>query len=356
MESWSNNAAAIGTKTLGLWTINTTNALAPLVSDVWNPAAGYRVYSMVKTPNYLYTSATVTGSEPLLTDSRMEVLVVSNIANVTERFAVTPTRGFGSPGIYSSLTYVPNAAANFIVGTRGEGHIPGTFNDDAPNNGVTIFQLASFLFTENLPTPIAYIDTPFGHGRVAVNTNTSKFIVAGDHAGLYQINVPTNWAPGFGVRPFDQTPCVGSTAFVQCLAFGNPTTVSFQWYRDGVAITDGPTPWGSTITGANTYSMEIANVQEGDAYGGQFGHYFYSCKATNTCGTTSSWYAQLDVCYANCDCSTGTPSLTSNDFLCFINAYANGASYANCDGSTGTPALTGNDFLCFMDKFAAGCR
>ncbi|MBX3378185.1 MAG: hypothetical protein KF678_14415 [Phycisphaeraceae bacterium] len=29
--------------------------------------------------------------------------------------------------------------------------------------------------------------------------------------------------------------------------------------------------------------------------------------------------------------------------------------YANCDGSTGTPLLTSNDFQCFLNKFAAGC-
>jgi hypothetical protein len=60
-------------------------------------------------------------------------------------------------------------------------------------------------------------------------------------------------------------------------------------------------------------------------------------------------------CYANCDGSTGSPLLTANDFQCFLNKFAAGASYANCDGSTGTPALTANDFQCFLNKFAAGC-
>ena len=29
--------------------------------------------------------------------------------------------------------------------------------------------------------------------------------------------------------------------------------------------------------------------------------------------------------------------------------------YANCDGSTANPSLTANDFQCFLNKFAAGC-
>jgi hypothetical protein len=65
--------------------------------------------------------------------------------------------------------------------------------------------------------------------------------------------------------------------------------------------------------------------------------------------------ASPPTCYPNCDGSTGTPSLTANDFQCFINAYAAGAAYANCDGSTGTPTLTANDFQCFINTYAGGC-
>lgn len=60
-------------------------------------------------------------------------------------------------------------------------------------------------------------------------------------------------------------------------------------------------------------------------------------------------------CYPNCDGSSGSPLLTANDFLCFINAYAAASPAANCDASTGTPTLTANDFLCFINAFAAGC-
>ena len=61
------------------------------------------------------------------------------------------------------------------------------------------------------------------------------------------------------------------------------------------------------------------------------------------------------TCYANCDLSAAAPVLTANDFQCFLNAFAMGASYANCDGSTTIPVLTANDFQCFLNAFAAGC-
>ena len=61
------------------------------------------------------------------------------------------------------------------------------------------------------------------------------------------------------------------------------------------------------------------------------------------------------ACYANCDYSTVAPTLTANDFICFLTAYAESRSYANCDGSTGNPALTANDFICYLSKYASGC-
>ena len=67
------------------------------------------------------------------------------------------------------------------------------------------------------------------------------------------------------------------------------------------------------------------------------------------------WALSAGVCYANCDGSTGSPLLTSNDFQCFLNRFAAGNPYANCDGSTGEPLLTANDFQCFLNAFAAGC-
>jgi hypothetical protein len=60
-------------------------------------------------------------------------------------------------------------------------------------------------------------------------------------------------------------------------------------------------------------------------------------------------------CYANCDASTAAPVLNVNDFLCFLNAFAQGDTYANCDHSTSAPTLNVLDFSCFLNLFAAGC-
>jgi len=66
--------------------------------------------------------------------------------------------------------------------------------------------------------------------------------------------------------------------------------------------------------------------------------------------------ARIIMCYVNCDGSVVAPTLTANDFQCFLNKFSAQDAYANCDGSTATPLLTANDFQCFLNKFSAGCN
>jgi len=61
-------------------------------------------------------------------------------------------------------------------------------------------------------------------------------------------------------------------------------------------------------------------------------------------------------CYANCDGSTDSPTLSANDFTCFLQKFRAGDAYANCDGSTDTPSLTAADFTCFLTSFRNGCQ
>lgn len=75
-------------------------------------------------------------------------------------------------------------------------------------------------------------------------------------------------------------------------------------------------------------------------------------------------YVRPPSCIANCDGSTVAPTLTANDFICFVNAFSKDsalsqaeqiASTANCDLSTTPPVLNIGDFICFNGRYAAGC-
>lgn len=69
----------------------------------------------------------------------------------------------------------------------------------------------------------------------------------------------------------------------------------------------------------------------------------------------SSLVMKVVPCYANCDGSTTAPTLSVNDFQCFLNQFAAQDPRANCDLSTAAPTLNVNDFICFINKFSAGC-
>ncbi|MBX3377580.1 MAG: hypothetical protein KF678_11330 [Phycisphaeraceae bacterium] len=138
--------------------------------------------------------------------------------------------------------------------------------------------------------------------------------------------------------------------------------LSFSWRRNGVPIQNGPggaSAGGGLVSGATGSIIEsqeaflsILSVSAADAG-------TYEVVISNACGSATSVGAVVviapPVCYANCDGSTGLPKLTANDFICFINKFAENDPYANCDGSTGSPVLTANDFQCFINAFANGC-
>ncbi len=124
--------------------------------------------------------------------------------------------------------------------------------------------------------------------------------------------------------------------------------LAYQWRRAGVPLVDGPTGSGSTISGSATPTLTLTGLGASDQAS-------YDVLVTNACGTAASASALLTFCYANCDCSSGTPALSAADFSCFLTRFRAGDPYANCDGSTGTPSLTAADFSCFLSAFRAGC-
>jgi hypothetical protein len=101
--------------------------------------------------------------------------------------------------------------------------------------------------------------------------------------------------------------------------------------------------------------------------GGQF-TLFNDSGTSITANKITRWVCdapQPPTCYANCDNSTTEPILNVEDFVCFINQFAQGIQltdpqqqithYANCDNSTTEPVLNVEDFICFINEFAQGC-
>jgi hypothetical protein len=125
-------------------------------------------------------------------------------------------------------------------------------------------------------------------------------------------------------------------------------------------------PAGTTlyITTADTISSIFGNRLMKVVDTGEFSEFILVAMAPgHTVFRGIAWAPEgaCPPCYADCD---RNEQLNVDDFICFINEFAQAQSlapqvqmthYANCDGSTTEPVLTVDDFICFINNFAQGC-
>ncbi len=156
------------------------------------------------------------------------------------------------------------------------------------------------------------------------------------------------------------------STFVNVGANTAPQTFSFAnnlWYAY-----DNPAASAPALPVPETGGVVGADPRFFDVPGGNFGIRATSPAAgagtpppaapgdlSGHCYSSPPSIGALELCAANCDGTTLEPTLTANDFQCFLNQYAAADPAANCDGSTTVPVLNANDFQCFLNRFASGC-
>jgi spore coat protein A len=135
----------------------------------------------------------------------------------------------------------------------------------------------------------------------------------------------------------------GQTTTISAVGTGSPP-FTYQWRRNNVPLVNGPTAWGSTISGATTAQLQIINTRPNDAGN-------YNCLVTNPCGVsaTSPTRALAVFCPADFNHS-GT--LEVADIFDFLNAWFAGAHAADFNNS-GT--LEVQDIFDFLNAWFAGC-
>lgn len=348
-EAGATKAVALGTNPFGLWIINVTDAINPLVSSIYNPVSNYRVHSVAKGNNYLYISARIEGALPGSTiATRLESLTVTNLASPVSRFVVDYDSGAAYSAVLDHLAYISAPSGKFLIGTRQD-------NWDGPiGNQVAVFHLPpGFLTNEGVPFYLSSHDLPHVAGRAVPNADGSRVMLSGGAAGLYQLSMPAQWAPGYGIQNFTQSVCYGASAQFFTFVSANPADATFQWYRYGpptpgapwisAPLVDGPTGWGSTISGAADYAMTISNVHSGDR------NFYYYVVATSSCGATTSLQAALRMCPGDFNCSG---SATVQDIFDFLNSWFAGAAAADFNGN-GT--VTVQDIFDFLAAWFAPC-
>lgn len=94
-------------------------------------------------------------------------------------------------------------------------------------------------------------------------------------------------------QPHSSAACIGTSSEMAVTLDTSPNT-SYQWYRNGEALGDGPTAWGSSISGSATETLRIDGIAGEDAGA-------YVCVLEGLCGVVVSDAAYLDVF---CDCGS----------------------------------------------------
>lgn len=110
------------------------------------------------------------------------------------------------------------------------------------------------------------------------------------------------------LKPIQSGGC-GGDVFLDVPASGQSVSggqiLAYQWRKDGVALSDGPTGSGSTLSGSTEARLVLSQLGSADL--GQ-----YDCQVTNSCGTTTSpgWDlisgGSCFTSYCSCDGSGAT--------------------------------------------------
>jgi hypothetical protein len=218
---------------------------------------------------------------------------------------------------------------------------------------------------ENLPGSFNTFAVPGPAPSARRNSNGMAWDVARDQYVMFGGNNTQNSALGdtwvltfkpiFTTLPIARNLCSTTSASFTAIADG-PGTISYQWFYNGLQIVDGPQASGMFITGANTSTMNIINVQP--VLSGTL-----TCVATNGCGATTT--QSFPVTTSPCSLPCGPIDFNGNsvypedaDIIDFFSVLAGGACpTGNCDdidfnGNTVFPEDA--DVIAFFRVLAGG--
>lgn len=126
-----------------------------------------------------------------------------------------------------------------------------------------------------------------------------------------------------------------------------PTTLTFEWKRDGIVLADGPTPSGAIISGATTSELTIYQAKPADV--GQ-----YTVTASTPCSSVTSDPAWLRYCHGDFNSDL---AVDDSDFLYFVVSYnvldcADPAMPHNCPGDFNADGVVDDvDFQTFVAAY-----
>jgi hypothetical protein len=152
-------------------------------------------------------------------------------------------------------------------------------------DGETLIVLLDGVAVASVPVPVGFVFPTNGFVRMSSFTG-----------GAYANHDLLAWSVATARSLVALNPiaayCQGASSVLSSLLAGGSASAT-QWRRGGVDLSDGPTPWGSIISGSATDTLTIDNIQPQDAG-------LYALVADTDCGTVQSEAVPVDV-YCDCD-------------------------------------------------------
>lgn len=125
-------------------------------------------------------------------------------------------------------------------------------------------------------------------------------------------------APEIATQPQSVAVCPGNSASFTVTLTATGTELSYQWEKNGVAINNGVTGTGSTISGATSATLVISNITAAD-------NGVYRCTVTNQGGAAFSNSAYLNTVVLSASGTTAT--CLNNPVAISVNANGNTPVY-----------------------------
>ncbi|MCE7973544.1 MAG: hypothetical protein DYG92_04350 [Leptolyngbya sp. PLA1] len=205
-----------------------------------------------------------------------------------------------------------------------------------PPTSIAALAPAQTLTATGLPLPM----TVASRVVVRVNNGGSPFE---DWVNL-DASVSLIGPPVAVVPPVDTTACPGSVATLSVLPASGAT---FTWRRGGVPLSNGPTPWGSVVAGADTPVLSISGVSDADEA-------LYDVVLTNACGPGATAAGFLTV-LACCPDFNEDGNVDQDDVGYLITVVAGGENPTNRDPDFNRDGnVDQDDVLALVDVVAGG--
>ncbi len=262
-------------------------------ADAGNPNAGYveRYLGPTDAWEVVAPLPVPVADAAAVNDGRGHLLVFGGFDTTASTRLATIQRYDVTTNTWTLLADMPAALTGHCAATGVDGRVYVIGGVSGPIGSGTVESSVHVLHLDTMTWSAGpALGTPRTRFAAALRDDDHIYALGGlnDSGGTNtaeKLFTPT--CPGITTQPLPMQAYGGSAAGFSITVSGT-APFAYQWYRDGLPLSDGLTPDGSTISGANAAALTIYDVRSADAG-------TYDVDISNVCGTTRSQSAALTV-------------------------------------------------------------